>query len=181
MTKDYKVETLGDGAYTVTGDLESYYKDKERQMKEGLDQFWGGDDYSYMSVDLAVSGCEKLWTGLEKNYYGHKLWPIMYDTRNGVGKLIAEKSGKLPFVVMLQVWKGMKNVLFGVTQAEIDDAGFNWRKENLLADDDLLNRGISALRLKEHPMITTLIMDQYMHKRSKEQGVDAATLYRVWD
>lgn len=181
MSKDYKIESIGDGAGIVTGDIDSYYRDRERQMKEGFDQFWGKDDHSYMSVDLAITGSEKLWTGLEKNYYGHRLWPIMYDTRNSVGKLIAEKSGSQPYVVMLQIWKGSKNVLFGVTQAEIDDAGFNWRRENLLADDDLLNRGISALRLKQHPLISTLISDQYRHKRSKEQGVDAATLYRVWD
>ena len=181
MTTDYKIESLGNGAYTVTGNIDSYYKDKERQIKEGFDRFWGGDDYTYMSVDLAITGCEKLWTGLEKNYYGHKLWPIMYDTRNGVGKSIAEKSGKPEFVVMLQIWKGSKNVLFGVTQAELDDAGFNWNRENLLADDDIVNRGISALRLKEHPIITTLIMNQYHHKKSKAQGVDAATLHRIWD
>ena len=53
--------------------------------------------------------------------------------------------------------------------------------EFVLTMDDLINRGISALRLKEHPIIATIIIDQYMHKRSREQDVDGATLHRVWD
>ena len=182
MTKKYKVDTLSGGAGAIiTGDLEDYYKDRDKQITDSFNKFWGNEDYTYMSMDLAVLGCKKLWTGLEKTYYGHRLWPIMYDTRGGVGERIAEKNGNTLYIVMLQIWKGSKNVMFGITQEEIDDAGFNWERKDLLAKDDLINRGISALRLKEHPIIAPIIIDQYMHKRSREQDVDGATLHRVWD
>ena len=182
MTKKYNVYNTGSsGGSVITGDLEDYYKDRDKQNTDGFNKFWGNEDYTYMSMDLAVLGCKKLWTGLEKTYYGHRLWPIMYDTRGGVGERIAEKNGNTLYIVMLQIWKGSKNVMFGITQEEIDDAGFNWERKDLLAKDDLINRGISALRLKEHPIITPIIMNQYMHKRSREQNVDGATLHRVWD
>ena len=182
--KPYKVQDLG-GAQIVTGDIEAYRKNAQDNLRAYFNRRWAEAKQGPINVDLAVLGAPKLWTGLEKTYYGHKLWPILYDVSietNGktLGESIARGKGNIP-VLILQIWKGFTNMMIGISQARLDDAGFNWERKNLLADDDLLNRGISALRLMEDPMISTIIMDQFSHKRSKEQGVDAGKLVRIWD
>ena len=184
--KPYEVEDLGGGAQIVTGDIDAYRRNAQENLRSYFNQRWAEAKQRMANVDLAVLGAPKLWTGLEKSYYGHKLWPILYDvsiknhTGKTLGESIAHDKSNIP-VLMLQIWKGYTNIMIGISQARLDDAGFNWQRENLLADDDLVNRGISALRLMEDPMISTIIVDQFSHKRSKEQGVDVGKLVRIWD
>jgi hypothetical protein len=179
---NYKVSSLGGGQATiVTGDIEQYQKDQDAQLAYQMKKFWEGPSHKFMSVDLATLGCEKLWTGQEKTIFGKKIWPILYDTQGRVGEAIAKHSGKAPFLSMIQVWNGSKNIMMGFTEADIKDAGFNWRKEDLLPQDDLLNRSLSACVLKGDPLLFYVIKAQVYTKHAEKQGVKASILHRIWD
>jgi hypothetical protein len=180
-TMAYEVEDHTWGQ-SVTGDIEAYRADAEQDRKRHLDRIWANAQQQLANVDLAIAGGRKLWTGLEKSYHGHKMWPILYDvSQTGLGKAIAKRNGQGVPVLMLQIWKGYANVMIGVTQAQLDDAGRNWEGKDLLAKTDLLNRGISALRLMNDAFINTVLLDQIYHKASKAQGIDAGTLLQIWD
>jgi hypothetical protein len=179
---NYKVSSLGGGQVTtVTGDIEQYLQDEDAQLAYQMKQFWEGPKPKSSNVDLATTGAEKLWTGQEKNYWGKKIWPILYDTRGSVGEAIGDHSGTAPFLSMIQLWNGYKNIMMGFTEADIKDAGFNHRKEDLLPQDDLLNRSLSACVLKGDPMLFYVIKPQVYTKHSEKQGVKASILHRIWD
>ena len=92
------------------------------------------------------------------------------------------------FLALFQVFTKTGNVLLPISKEQIDDAGHDWRGEEVFAKDDILNRSVAALRLYNndqyvHDIATHIAYEETSPDSGKDYyaGIDGAKLHRVWD
>jgi hypothetical protein len=106
-------------------------------------------------------------------------------------KVLSSIKSEKPMVALLQVWdeKTLKSIMIGFTQEMIDDAGHDYYNQQVLAQDDLLNRAIAAIRLVHdgHPLLTHVAMCLAYGAPKDDQeptplpGVKSSAIRRIWD
>ena len=102
-------------------------------------------------------------------------------------KAIGNKHGH-NFASIVQIFTKAGSMLVCCTQDMIDDAGHNWNNETILAQDDILNRTVAALRLNSGSSIIQNIATHIAYEETSPdagdqyyKGIDAYALYRIWD
>lgn len=92
------------------------------------------------------------------------------------------------FVAMFQIFHKGGSMLLPMTQMTIDDAGNNYRDEEVIAKTDILNRAVAALRLNSNaPVIHHIAMHIAYEETAPDsgrplyEGIDQLAIYRVWD
>jgi hypothetical protein len=92
------------------------------------------------------------------------------------------------FVAMFQIFSKAGSMLLPITRESIGDAGHDYRDQTVIAEDDILNRAVAALRLNsDSPVIHHIAMHIAYEETKPEsgkpyyKGIDSSAIYRVWD
>ena len=91
------------------------------------------------------------------------------------------------FKALFQIFTKKGSALFPITAEEIADAGHDYKNEEVLAPDDVLNRAVAALRLNHqsptlHSIATHIAYEEYAgNGKQYYEGILGGKLHQVWD
>lgn len=92
------------------------------------------------------------------------------------------------FKALFQIFTKKGSALFPITAEQIADAGHDYKNDEVLAPDDVLNRAVAALRLNYQSMTLHSIAKHIAYEETspdsgKEyyEGIKGSKLYQVWD